>query len=174
MIYHLKNAATKSFSATINKTCQKYNGEFYMRKMIFHSIESLSLNQSQSTHAPTLCDYFSSSTSASDSDNLVLTTSKAECKRRSRKRNRNAVFTTLLGRVAKNILRFKGTRNYCFKTVGYCSRTKVKGAVSRNSAKLRNYKVTDTGGSEEKIRVLPKGVEPIALLVTSPDTLPWT
>ena len=46
-----------------------------MRKMIFHSIESLSLNQSQSTHAPTLCDYFSSSTSASDSDNLVLTTS---------------------------------------------------------------------------------------------------
>ena len=43
-----------------------------MRKMIFHPIESLSLNQSQSTHAPTLCDYFSSSTSASDSDNLVL------------------------------------------------------------------------------------------------------
>ena len=26
----------------------------------------------------------------------------------------------------KNILKIKGTRNYYFKTIGYCSRTKVK------------------------------------------------
>ena len=97
MIYHLKNAATKTFQPLSTRLVRNIMVNFkpggYMRKMIFHSIESLSLNQSQSTHAPTLCDYFSSSTSASDSDNLILTTSKAECKRRSRKRNRNAVFT---------------------------------------------------------------------------------
>ena len=97
MIYHLKNAATKAFQPLSTRLVRNIMVNFkpggYMRKMIFHSIESLSLNQSQSTHAPTLCDYFSSSTSASDSDNLVLTASKAECKRRSRKRNRNAVFT---------------------------------------------------------------------------------
>ena len=33
------------------------------------------------------------------------------------------------GRVAKNFL-VKGTRNYYFKTTGYCSRTKVKKKVS--------------------------------------------
>ena len=34
------------------------------------------------------------------------------------------------------------------------------------------YSVSDTGGSEEKIRVLPMGVESMTLLFTSPDALP--
>ena len=34
------------------------------------------------------------------------------------------------------------------------------------------YSVSDTRGSEEKIRVLPMGVEPVTLLFTSPDALP--
>ena len=42
----------------------------------------------------------------------------------------------------------------------------------RLGRKIDDFSVTDTGGSEEKIRVLPKVVEPIDLLVTSPDTLP--
>ena len=32
----------------------------------------------------------------------------------------------VLGRVAKKHLKIKGTRNYYFKTIGYCFRTKVK------------------------------------------------
>ena len=34
------------------------------------------------------------------------------------------------------------------------------------------YSVSDTGGSEGKIQVLPMGVEPMTLLFTSPDALP--
>ena len=34
------------------------------------------------------------------------------------------------------------------------------------------YSVSDTRGSEEKICVLPMGVEPVTLLFTSPDALP--
>ena len=33
------------------------------------------------------------------------------------------------GSGCKKHLKIKGTRNYCFKTIGYCSRTKVEGSL---------------------------------------------
>ena len=57
MIYHLKNAATKVYQPLSTRLVRNIMVNFKpggnMRKIIFHSIESLSLNQSQSTHAPT-------------------------------------------------------------------------------------------------------------------------
>ena len=38
-------------------------------------------------------------------------------------------FLLLLGRGCKKHLKIKGTRNYYFKTVGYCSRTKGKSSL---------------------------------------------
>ena len=48
------------------------------------------------------------------------------------------MFLLLLGRVAKNILRLKGTRDYNFKTIRYCSRTKVKSSLILRSKILCN------------------------------------
>ena len=38
-------------------------------------------------------------------------------------------FLLLLGRGCKKHLKIKGTRNYYFKTIGYCSRTKVRSSL---------------------------------------------
>ena len=38
----------------------------------------------------------------------------------------HVIFLQVQGRVAKNILKIKGTRNFYFKTIGSCSRTEVK------------------------------------------------
>ena len=46
-------------------------------------------------------------------------------------------FLLLLGRGCKKHLKIKGTRNYYFKTIGYCSITKVKSSLI-----LRGFYVT--------------------------------
>ena len=56
----------------------------------------------------------------------------------------------VLGRVAKKHLKIKGTRNYYFKTIGYCSRTKVKSPLI-----LRRFYATWPWGADAFLKHPP-------------------